>query len=192
MIRTNIAEFRLGFQRWLQQQEEGALDVFRGLAATAYAYIVEETPEYTGETVANWTFHADGPDLRYTSGIKLGRKVRRQAGKASAVWQKPGATALPTILDGNGGNPAALRLARASLRQGFRSVSSLAQDIWIANATHFDPGGFQVGQLETPPSGWLREVNAPGHMIERAVSYVSDVFARIDASNVKRLMVMPA
>lgn len=188
----NLAEFKLGFRKWFAQQERAAVAVFRGLSATAFAFVVEETPEYTGETVANWTFHVGSAELKYTSGIKLSRKVRRQAGKAAPVWQKPGTQMLPSIADGNGGNPAALRLARNALRQGYREVRSLDDVVYIANATHFDPGGFTVGSLETPPGGWLREVNQPGHMAGRAVSYLSDVYRTVDASNVRRLMVLPA
>lgn len=189
---TNLAEFRRGWQRALKAFEDTALDVYRGLASTVFSYVVEETPEYTGESVANWTFHVGGALLKTTSGIKTSRAVRRKGGQADPVWQMPGTHLMPTIHTGNGGNPEALTIARDALRAGFQSVKSLADTIFIANATKFDRGDYKVGALENPPGGWLRAVNQPGHMVERAVSYAAGRFRRIDASNIRTLMVMPA
>lgn len=192
MLKTNLAEFRAGFNKWLKQQEAAAVQVYRGLAATCFAYVVEETPEYTGESVANWTLRVGSPELKTTSGIKMGRAVRRQGGRVDPVWNKPGTSLLPMIAEGSGGNPKALRIAREALRRGFREITSLDQTVWLANATSFDHGNFAVGALEEPPAGWLREVNQPGHMMKRAVSYMGSRFRRIDYSNIRSLMVMPA
>jgi hypothetical protein len=52
-----------GYEKWLKQAEKEAVNAYRGLAAWAFSYIVAETPEFSGESVANWRFSVGSPEL---------------------------------------------------------------------------------------------------------------------------------
>lgn len=188
---SNLAEFQRGFADWLKEAEQTALSAFRGLGAFAFAYVVEETPQYTGETVSNWRFSIGMPIYSKSSGIKYERHLQGQSYRGLPVYQKQGWTGDGGVVaQGQGGNPNAMRIARQSLRAGFSAVKSLDDVIVIANATAFT-GDRTVGDLENNP-GWLRAVNQPGQMIGRMSSYVMSNFKEITAANLKRLMVVPA
>lgn len=175
---TNEAEFDAGFAAWLKQAEELAVAAYKGLAAYAFNYIIEETPQYSGETVSNWTLNAGAPLPKYASGIReefLAEKHTR-ASAHTKFWS---------------GNPnmQAMEVAYAHRDSGLATILSLDQKVYIVNATQFDGrGGRTVEDLENPPMGWLRAVNQPGRMIGRACDYIGQRFEAIDVASLKTLM----
>lgn len=161
VLNVNLAAFHAGFQAWLLEENQKALQVYRGLCAEIFEYIIEETPQYSGEAVSNWTLNAKVALLSMQSGIRSEWRARNAGGVRNThtkFW---------------GGNPnmEAIELARAHLRTGLGTVKSLKDTVYIANATQFDDGVKTVGDLEDPQPGWLRAVNLPGHMIQRSVGY---------------------
>lgn len=175
---ANEAEFDAGLAEWFAQAEALCISAYKGLAAYAYNYVIEETPQYSGETVSNWSLNAGSPLPQTESGIK-GEFHSRRLGRGGAhtkFWS---------------GNPnmEAMELAMAHRDTGLAGVVSLDEKIYIVNATTFDGRGDRtVADLEDPPAGWLRAVNQPGHMIGRAMNYVGQTFSNLDATALSTLM----
>jgi hypothetical protein len=175
---ANQAEYDAGVAAWLAGAEALAVQTYRGLAAYAFTYIMEETPEYTGESVSNWTLNAGAPLAQYQSGIKEEYRAAKHTRDSAHTkfWA---------------GNPnmQALQIAEANRDTGLATITSLDEKVYIVNATTFDGiGGRTVADLEDPPGGWLRAVNEPGHMIGRAVDYIGQNFADLNAAALASLM----
>lgn len=184
---TNAGEFALGIDAALRRAELAVLDAYKGMASLAYRYVVKETPQWTGQTAANWRFSFYAPDFSSSKAIKALRQGQRGKNRAlHTVWQKGG-----SYYDAGRGNPLAWEGALQSLRGRVNNLGLMGgaearalPPIFITNASDWEPGSYPLSALEHPPGGlngglWLRTVNHPGAMMARAVSYVSRNFGRI-------------
>lgn len=194
---TNLAEVNKGIDQFIKDVEATSLSAYRGLCNYAFAYIVEEMPQYTGESVSNTRMSSGTPEYSIDSGIKSARSKKGKRFKRLPVFQAQGFTGINSSGAspvGQGGNPAAMKIARASLRAGNRKIR-LNQAVYITNATEWY-SDMNIHALESPPAGFLRKENktALGHgeMFKRAASYILDNFTVIGQHNIKRLMVVPA
>lgn len=191
MIKVNAAKFEKGFKDWLKAEQAVVTAAYRGLIAEVYTYVVEETPQYSGQSVSNWRIgvgsveggsSTEMKELYKASGKRGTRVPYTKAGHYSAS-------------DGGGGRPNSMAVlsAYASLGPTLRSITldfgtARTGKVSIANNTQFgkDNGlGFKVTNLENPPDGWLRAVNVPGRMMARALSWVTqDQYSIVGAHNI--------
>lgn len=65
----NLAEVMMGIDQWVEAVEDLADTTFRGLTAKAFRYILEGTPEWTGDLVASWRITIGAPASGYTPTI---------------------------------------------------------------------------------------------------------------------------
>lgn len=65
----NLGEFSAGLDQWLEDCEDMADAAFRGLAVTAFSYIVLGTPEWSGNLAATWKLTIGAPATGYSETI---------------------------------------------------------------------------------------------------------------------------
>lgn len=66
MLRANnLAQFNEGLDRWLEAVEDLANDAFRGLCIDAFSYILQGTPEWSGNLAASWRLNVGQPAVGY-------------------------------------------------------------------------------------------------------------------------------
>lgn len=129
--------------------EEEVTDVFRGYCVALFHNLVAETPQWSGNAAANWRLSVGTPD---TSEDSLLLAESKFAGKSGVVHEK--------------GDPKALRIA-AEENNGRDQDISLFTPVYISNSSQSLSGESYIMQLETNPNDFLRDVNEPGHMVER-------------------------
>jgi hypothetical protein len=166
VIKVDNAAFQAGFSKWLKSREQIATMAYRGLVAELYTYVVEETPQYTGESVSNWRMD--------TRPVYVSVGAQQQAYKAAAGKHTPygklGHPAGPGKGSPAAANLSAIAVAKQSMMQLVPNLK-LDQVVCIANGTVFDGhGGINVTHLEK--GGWLRAVNEPGRMLEGGLSWI--------------------
>lgn len=61
----NAKQFMDNNLKWLEEAKEELADTARGLAVTALNYILEHSPQYSGDFVANWNFSINNPDTTF-------------------------------------------------------------------------------------------------------------------------------
>lgn len=66
MLVTNLAEVLTGIDSWLDACEELSEGALRGMAVQAFKYVVNGTPEWTGNAVASWRLTVGQPASGYT------------------------------------------------------------------------------------------------------------------------------
>lgn len=128
----------------MKRMEQACGEVFRGYTLAVYHRILTETPQYSGNAVANWNVSADQPDYKTSTAWKHN-------------WTPPplskGVT-LPTM-DSVHRNSAI-----------FAGPFDVNKHYYIANkAENLDKKTY-IQLLERNPNSFLRPVNSPGHMIE--------------------------
>lgn len=180
VISVNLAEFNRHRSRWLIEEIGKAFQVYKGLVATFYDYHIAHTPQYTGESVSNWTLSPEEP--RYSQGTGQ-KEVFKAQGRGK---NKPYTQAEPAGGDGRP-NLSAIAIAEASKRAGLAAArpivrgTSTGWDIafpgfFMTNATPFS--GYPVTALfENTPAGWLRAVNMPGDVTEYAHKHLASLFS---------------
>lgn len=180
MIKTNIGEVANDFAAWMLEQSKVARDIYAGLAAEVFMYVVQETPQYSGETVSNWRVSYGSPVTSRFSGFK-------------EVYEHDRFRTPYTKVSGGLPNQAAVEVALAHMRVNLAKVSDLTQPIYISNATVWDgKGGHDVTDLEDPRPGWLRAINSPGRMFERGMAYnYSQNAGRLGLAKIAKLRSLP-
>lgn len=84
---TNLAEFDAEVQRWFNAFEKAAAEAAVGLAKAAFKQILETSPQYSGDFVANWKVQINGVTPSFTSNAVggLDREVPFQVGDRPAI-----------------------------------------------------------------------------------------------------------
>jgi hypothetical protein len=170
VVNVNLAGFRHSWTTWLLEQSKEILKVYRGLAAEIYTYMVHETPQYTGESVSNWTLAGAHPVYSSSGSMKAAYEASAPRGLRTP-WNKASG-------GGAGSNPAAVEMALGNLHDGLSSVRSVAEPIYIANATRWDASSDVSKIIEGEPH-WLRAVNSRSTFPEQAASFVKDIYSGV-------------
>jgi hypothetical protein len=145
MIRLdNFAEFVNDIDAWVEAMEELAEGALRGLAVYAFNYIMEGTPEWSGELVAQWKLTVGSPAQGYSE-----TPFKNDAMPAlSANNESPYSVLSP--------NPAAVHYAKAIAREALPLIQ-LGAEVFISNTT---PYGLEVEMNEASDGqAFLRPVN---------------------------------
>jgi hypothetical protein len=65
----NLAQVSAGIDAWIEACEELAEGCLRGMAVQAFNYILEGTPEWSGNLVASWKMTVGTPSVGYSETI---------------------------------------------------------------------------------------------------------------------------
>ena len=141
--------------------ESAVVEVYRGMAITAFNYAVQETPQWSGNAAANWNFDIGAPSFRVDSFLK------------DASYEVPVALFTP----GKKGDSLAISASTARAAAGFAALTGLAKTpgaayalpaVYINNASEEAGGDRYIQMVEENPNSYLRKENEPGHMLARA------------------------
>jgi hypothetical protein len=181
MIRaTNARQFDAGLDAWLAATELELTETFRGLCMAATAYLIDETPQWTGNAASNWHVRVNGvgvpfPDMSMIESYYATRQVYERGGKG----EKP----LPSFKIGD--DPA-VSIAKQRAKAVLRRVR-LGDSVDLVNPAESMSGEAYIEQVEANPRGYLRPENDPGHMVERTAHYIAASYPRLDASDITHL-----
>jgi hypothetical protein len=168
MIRiTNPIEFSNGLNAWFEETLHEVEAVFRGYTIKVFGFVALETPQYQGTVVMNWKYSVGSPEV----GGGDPTLVTRARDKGVDPLHKGEAEAIDYAAGQNSSKPDEVK---------FDDGLSLPA-VYIVNALTDD----YVARIESSPDGFLRPVNLPGHMLERAANLYGDV--QIDSNYASRL-----
>lgn len=130
-VTTNAAEVAGQLDSWLADVEKEVEDIARGLATEALIYLLDYSPQYSGDFAANWNMSVNTPDYTFHSDVFRDKHFPVKSGQTAFHM---------------GDGPAmeyAFRNAAGKL-DSFK----LGDTIWLANAAAHDE-----------PYAWLIEDN---------------------------------
>jgi hypothetical protein len=158
MLVTNLAEIFTGIDDWLDTVEGLAEGAFRGMAVQAFKYVVNGTPEWTGNAAASWRLTVGAPA---TGGAETPFKDLELGG--SPLNPEPFSKVRP--------NHSAIHYAY-SIAKAEVPFIRLGADVYITNNA---PYALEVEQNVRARDGkaFLRQVNLPVEMINAAQDKLS-------------------
>lgn len=148
----NAKQFIRSLERQIDAMERHCEQVFRGYVTAVFHRLVMETPQFSGNAVANWNVSVGSPDFS----VNLGWKHDYDPSADGPRFSK-GATA--AAMD-----------AVFSSGDILSGSFSLGSTYYISNAAENLKGQKYIAFLEENPNNFLRPENNPGHMVERTVA----------------------
>jgi hypothetical protein len=147
---TNLAEFNRGLDAFIEECEELADGVMRGLVIEAFEFILQGTPEWSGELAANWRITVGAPASGYSETI---------------FKERPFPGPLPEPYSRVQPNEAALNFARSISREALPLIHVGAQ-VFISNPT---PYAMEVEEnRDHRGQPFIRGINLPIEMVSVA------------------------
>lgn len=168
-----VDAFIAGIDKWLEEVEELAVEVYRGLAIEGLRAVVVETPQDTGNAASNWNFSIDSQDTSVTDEL---RQLVKSAEGSNLDYESFPQYSKRTP------NPRAFELVAE--RNGGREFDllSLDQEVYISNSSGLEESYIQL--LEENPNEFLRKENDPGHMVQNAKTTLSTVYGNLTLSQI--------
>jgi hypothetical protein len=149
----NFAEVAQGLELWLEATEDLADDVYRGIAVQALKYVVQGTPEFTGNLAASWRLTVGAPAVSYV--------------ETPFKELDLGGTALdPAPFSRQQPNYAAIQYAFSIAKEQVALVR-LGADVFISNAAPYAENVAE-NRREDGKVGFIRQVNLPIEMVHAA------------------------
>lgn len=148
----NLAAASTTVREWFKSVEAAAAEAAVGMAREAFEQVLETSPQYSGDFVANWKVSKNAPDTSFTPGIFTngGRPLFRM------------------------GSSPAMAYARANAHW---PELKLGESIFLSNsASHTEPYALKIehGLIK------LRPVNEGGaYVAQRAARYVLHRYTKI-------------
>ena len=155
---TNALEFSAGIDRWLEEVDDLAVGALRGLSVKLFEAVLENSPQFSGNAVANWRYSVNGKD---TSSNNFFKQIFNEANDP-----KKGADIEPFSKENR--NSLAKLAAVESAAGREKDVNSLSDVIYISNSVDY------ADWLSTATEQDLREVNHIGHLISHSVMDVAE------------------
>lgn len=139
---TNLAEVNATVGTWFKAVEKAAAEAAVGMARTAFEDLLETSPQYSGDFVANWVVSKNVPSTAFYEGVfskstkplfQMGSTPAMSYARANAEWPK----------------------------------LKLGETLFISNsAAHTEPYAMKIEKGEIK----LRPINEDGHhVVQRAV-----------------------
>jgi hypothetical protein len=153
----NLAEFSEGIDRWIGACEDLADGAFRGLAIQAFKYVVQGTPQWTGNLAASWRFSIGSPSSGYDETV-FKEVVADFPGGATASFSRLSP------------NPAAIHYAYA-LAQPAVSLMRLGAEVYITNNAPY--AAMVEADKREDGRAFIRLVNLPIEMTHAAAEQFS-------------------
>jgi hypothetical protein len=150
---ADFAAFSAAVRRWQNKQTQVVTEVGRGLSAAAFNYIVEISPQYSGDFAANWKYSLGTPDTSFTPDVLTFKGVVAGGFMTS---------------DRTVGDPEAINYAYAR-NVGKDSTFTLASKAFISNsAVHDEPYAWKIDE------GTIKFI-APneGHVRARTIEHLT-------------------
>jgi hypothetical protein len=149
----NIGEVLEGIEAWVEACEDLANDTLRGLTALSFKYIVQGTPEWSGNMVANWRITVGAPAADYNETIFKEADI---GGDFRLGGREPFSRVAP--------NAAAVLYATAIAKHMLPYVR-LGADVYVSNPT---PYAAEVEANAKASSGraFLRPINLVNGRVE--------------------------
>lgn len=149
---TNLDQVFKDLDNWANSVEAECVEVVKGYAFKAYGYMLNRSPQFSGDFVANWNISLDTPDFSFTPfNPTRDRLGRSRSFDANSPNFKRGDK--PAMTEAKNRNARAL--------DGLR----LGQTIYFANDSHHDQGKHRIeyyaGLIESNQIP-LRPVNMTG------------------------------
>jgi hypothetical protein len=148
----NYPQVAAGLELWLQRYKRHSVAYFRAMVWEVFQEILVQTPQFSGNAVANWNLSAGQPD--YTSYVQLSQGLTPSGHVSHAQLRQKGD--LPAI-----------DIAMQRNLPKCKAVQ-LGQDVFFTNAAMGDDDGGRSSQLYLEslqdPAYWevkLRAVNKP-------------------------------
>lgn len=155
---SNLAEIFTGIDKWLDHCEDLAEGAFRGMAVQAFKYVVNGTPEWTGNLAASWRLTIGGPATGYTETpfkeVDLG---------GIPINPEPYSKMRP--------NYAAIHYA-LSIAKEQAPLIRLGADVYLTNNA---PYVLEVAENQRNGKTFLRQVNLPVEMVHAAHDKLSAI-----------------
>lgn len=134
---------------WLEAVEESIVHEMAEVGRSAFFYVLEETPQWSGNAVANWHFNVNTASAGYDDIFKTLRDDR---------------TGFTPFVKGS---TQAMNYAYQMSLDQFGGVHSLDDVIYITNTTPY-AAGLELLSFK------IRSENLPGEMMHRAVERLAD------------------
>ena len=179
---TNAKEFNRGLDDWLAATEKEITETFRGLAYATVEYLIEETPQWTGNAASNWRVSVNG------SGVPMPDETLLMAyHNDPSNFAKETGCAIPKY---SVGDSPAVAMAKSDALSKLRNVG-LSDSIRVVNPAKSLSGNAYAAMVEANPNSYLRPENdagsGAGHMVYRTVSYMEASYPRLDESDIQHL-----
>lgn len=153
---ANLAEFERGLRDWVDKATRYTERVYQGFVLESFYWLVEETPQYSGNAAANWRIGIGQPTYEYDTEF-LDRAYEF----------------IPSEFDPRQkGDPEAVNAALTRELPKIRNIR-LQTSVYLCNSATDEMEGAYIQLLEADEGGFLRSVNKPGHMVERRVNMVT-------------------
>lgn len=159
----NAARFASGLQAWMENVEDLVEGVYRGMAVRCFKYVLQETPQWSGNAAANWNFSIGTVDVSFDPEIFV-------SGPTADLGAPTDRLGFIEMRRKGDQVPINYALAR---NQGQDKLVRLELPIFISNSVDHGEGPYAWAlELNQHPDGgqaFLREINRPGEMVHRAV-----------------------
>lgn len=160
----NLGVFIEGIEAYVAESKVLASATYRGLVSEVFTYIVDGTPQYTGNLAAEWKLTLGGPALGYAETSFKGAKI----GGPNSVLPEPFNRTFNRNFE-------AMEYAKAAARPGVKYVS-LGTPVFISNATPYATTVQAGGGKHR-----IRPVNLPIEMVTAAHEKYSSLGALSEA-----------
>ena len=166
--KSDTVKFLREFDIALEKIKKNFMDTYRGYCIASFNSILRETPQWSGNAVANWNFDLSVPSYRTDTDLKdLSQRdiVGRLTG--TGIHEK--------------GDPEAIAIAvsRALPAMAALRYPTPPMTVCINNASKDLDGTAYILMLETNPNNYLRTENEPGAMVANTVKWMNERHAHI-------------
>jgi len=165
MIRfKNVPEFVKKLKAAMVNMEREANQVYRGFVTATFHRVLTETPQWSGNAVANWNVSLNSPDWTVNYTLKEAAAPDRSARRLlQHKWDTPYGPAVSK------GDPRGIMMSVRRAKDKLVSVT-IHDRVHICNAAENLKHESYIQYLEDNPNNFLRPVNQPGHMVERVTN----------------------
>lgn len=172
MLRVDGAQkFLKGIDKWLEDVETLAAEAHRGLSIKLFEAVLRNSPQYSGNAVANWKYSVNSKDVSFDDFFK--ELLQNKQDELGFDNVEPYSKTQPND------QAEAYAIANASGRE--LAVTKLSDVIYISNSVNYDEW------LATATEANLREANHVGHLISQAESDVIEGHLFISTSKAQEL-----
>lgn len=152
---TGMQEFIKEVDTFSLTMRPKIMEVLRGLSFSILHYLVDNTPQWSGNAVYNWNWSVGSEDFSVDNSL-------------SVINQDHGGTPEFKIHD------TFAILANLHRQAGANAtVIPFGVPIYISNAARDYDFNAYIARVEANPGEYLREINEGGHMVQKTVDFFS-------------------
>lgn len=162
-----VKEFHSGIDSWLLKVDKLSTETLRGLSVKLFEAVIQNTPQFSGNAVANWKYSVNGKDSSFDDYFK------------ELFWE--GAAVDKVAFSKLDRNDMAEQYAISNAAGRELGVTSLHDVIYISNSVDYE------AWLAKATEANLREVNHVGHLISHSALDVIEGHLFINTSKAESL-----